>query len=39
MLTVRTASTDALQALLNQLRAIRNVSRTVTSIALGCVKE
>ena len=39
MLAVRTASTDALQALLNQLRAIRNVSRTVTSIALGCVKE
>lgn len=39
MLHVRAASTDALQSLLNQLRAIRNVSRTVTSIALGCVKE
>lgn len=39
MLTVRTASTDTLQDLLNRLRAIRNISRTVTSIALGCVKE
>lgn len=39
MLTVRTASTDALQVLLNQLRAIRNVSRTVTSIALGTIKD
>lgn len=39
MLLVRTASTASLQVLLNQMRAIRNVSRTVTSIALGCVKE
>ena len=39
LLKVRTDSPRGLQNLLNRLRAIRNVSRTVTTIALAVVKE
>ncbi|MCL6511708.1 MAG: Lrp/AsnC family transcriptional regulator [Anaerolineae bacterium] len=39
LLKVRTDSPRGLQDLLNRLRAIKNVSRTVTTIALEVVKE
>lgn len=39
LLKVRTDSPRGLQDLLNRLRAIKNVSRTVTTIALETIKE
>lgn len=39
LLKVRTDSPRGLQDLLNRLRSVRNVSRTVTTIVLGRIKE